>query len=53
MALPYSDVYTTDAYMKDLIRRLELDVKYSAEALSAKYDDVLALTSFVRDVLSS
>lgn len=51
-ALPYCDVFTTDAFVKSLIGQLKLDQKYSAKAFSAQETDLSDLTSLVSVTLS-
>jgi hypothetical protein len=42
--MPYVDVVTTDATMKDMIVQLKLDQRYAVDGYSARQADVLRLT---------
>ena len=42
-ALPYVDIVTTDAIMKEMLGRLGLDQKYKVEVYSSRLEDVEAL----------
>jgi hypothetical protein len=42
--LPYVDIVTTDATMKDMIVQLQLDQRYKTDVYSARHTDVLRLT---------
>lgn len=46
--LPYSGVFATDSYVKDLVQRLKLDKQYNVSVFGGRKVDVLALTALVR-----
>jgi len=48
--LPYCDVFATDGYIKSLTQRSKLDTKYKLLVFGSHKADVLALTSYVRQL---
>lgn len=48
MVLPYSDVFATDRYVKDLAQRLKLDKQYNVSVFGGRKADVLALKALAR-----